>query len=787
MGSVENCDQLYMDNTIQNDNQQYLNDVDIDYLDIWNDLNFDEPNLPSNEFNIPPSDTAPETDSGSVIDPALAQSHGSGTQSNQNSPSNSMPNSWDNPTARSSLKQQEAIQMPMTSLEQKLQSAYQANHDEGSKAQPNMSLACNVASNSNTPYVDTAANGSLALFSPHGQTDPFVPSATGQPHLNQNNFIQHRSEYNPHLPFYNYPELGIEGNQIAHGIAQYPTRVQTSVPLQPMHNTIHTIQVCRGCWREPHSCECFPVAIPQQALAPYRQTPPYQAPYRQPIGLRAAPKRPAMFDEDSDEEKPLKKPRKIARSSRAKGGKKSRMTASEAYHFPRYPLNWASATGFEYEYIENGDGQWTPKFKLSAECLKDYIQNCPRDLTIWLQHNPAQAKHRTIDADMKCRYEGCPIKSQTIRHGWFRVAFDEFPDATSRGKKDPFKMAGAMHLWCLEQCIDPAALLKTGMMQPDTRELDWEEANPMAITRDTDTFIVDKTITPWLVQRQGRLIQVPFARHEDSLSYALCVHHRDNETCARQRTRDTRNENKPEEFKKTLEYHLGRLDWWAERENAFRRWKQAQKKEEDAAQEVHGLPAPSTPNGLFPTQKSAELTPNGSTKNFDHVLSTVSVQNDWAFGYETLGTPTKRESASLSGIPPPSQFFMEPRNDVYSTPKGEAHPQAQVVITPRRSARLSSGSLTQSVQTEINVATSPVKVQSSGLALPTGITKVAEEQRPTVVTPSQKEETPSLTGSEANDLWGESPQSRTSSRAGDGAQGSPLRRRSRRVSAKKSP
>ncbi|KAF9770577.1 hypothetical protein IL306_011861 [Fusarium sp. DS 682] len=795
MDSVDNSGPLYMDNTLQNDNQRYLNGVDTNYEgNKSGELlgNLDE--FDFRQFDNLPLDAVLENDLSSIdqIDTALTQSHDLGTQLNQNPLSHETSNNWDNPTVRSSHQLQEAIQMPRTSLEQQPQPGYQPNHWEASIPKPNMSLGCTAVSNSNTQHVDPTENAPLALYSPHGQADLYVPSANGRPHLIRDSFIQPQPEYNSYQPHCNYPELGIEGNQIPLGIAQYPPQAQNGAFYQPMHKTIQVAK-CGGCFLDPHPGECFPQAVPQHPRAPPRashrgrQQVPYQAPYRQPIGLLAAPKRSAKFYEDSDEEKPLKRPRKIARSLKIKRGKKSKVTASEVYKFPIYDLNWRSSQGFEYHYLENEDGQWDPKFRLSAEGLKDYIKNCPRDLRIWLQHYPAQSKHRTVEADNKCRYEDCPVKGNTIRHGWFRVAFDEFHEATSNGEKDPFKMAGTMHLWCFERCIDPAGLLRVGKMQPDTRELDWEECNPMAIIRDSDANIVERTIIPWVRKRQGRVMQVPFVKHEDSLSFALCSHHKDNETGARQRTRDIRNAKKPEMFKKTIEFHMGRLDWWVDRENAFREWKKTHKGQEDAAPELGELPASSTPNGLLPTRKSLQLTPNGSTKNFNEMLSSVSVENDWALEYDGYQLPVKGERASLSAIPSPSQLLFEPQNDVHTTPDGETHRQDQVVATPRQSGRLSAGNIPQSVQTEVKVVTPPAKVQSSGLALPTTSTKVTEEQCPAVTSPQQNGRIPSLTVSDKADLWGESPPSRASSRAGERAQGSPLRRSSRRVSTKKSP
>jgi hypothetical protein len=228
-------------------------------------------------------------------------------------------------------------------------------------------------------------------------------------------------------------------------------------------------------------------------------------------------------------------------------------------------LPWKTTNGREISYLSAG--QWDEGILFTAKDLRDYLEQCPRKPKIWLQNSPSKCKGRIVAADVKCRYSECPAKFGTILHGWHRVAFDEFHELTSNGAKDPFKVAGVMHLWCLEQCFDPLDLMEKSIMFPDERKFPHEDSNRMAITRDDYKKVVEGAIKPWYRGRKRvGATQVPYEKHEDTLSWTLCDFHIKHQNSARGRCRNMRNADRPDDEKKTVEIIMGNLSEYVERE-----------------------------------------------------------------------------------------------------------------------------------------------------------------------------------------------------------------------------
>ncbi|PTD10495.1 hypothetical protein FCULG_00008759 [Fusarium culmorum] len=276
-------------------------------------------------------------------------------------------------------------------------------------------------------------------------------------------------------------------------------------------------------------------------------------------------------EEESDEcpEDPTNKSSKNAsrlksRAAKAKAARRKRKIQQSvdpsSLPYPPFEqlLAWNTKDGCEIAYLPAG--QLDEEVLFTAKELRDYLQQCPRKPKIWLQNTPSKCKGRHIDADVKCRYSECPAKNGTILHGWHRVAFDEFPEMTSEGTKDPFKMAGVMHLWCFEQCIDPLEPIEKEVLFPDEREFPKEKSNRMAITRDDYKDVIDEAIKPWIKERRRvGVIQPPYSKHEDTLSWALCNFHIKKQNRARERMREQRNQNRLDDEKKTVELIMGDL------------------------------------------------------------------------------------------------------------------------------------------------------------------------------------------------------------------------------------
>ncbi|KAJ4268805.1 hypothetical protein NW762_002874 [Fusarium torreyae] len=379
-------------------------------------------------------------------------------------------------------------------------------------------------------------------------------------------------------PAYQYPEHGISGRyeqtlqpsqatgnpaMSMYGLAYGPGMNQwyqaPFVPGAPL--SLEPVGECRSCGCKPHTGRCPSPTFPPQHLR--------RLPDIAQVGSQGVAKR--KYSDSYDDSHPTGRATKVPRRSRQRrkgkgpgrkeNGKIENARLVYTQRLDQVP-SWISEQGYEFSYTPQG--QWEEDIMLSADQLRDYVNSCPRQLTIWLQQVPPQSKDRGDKCDKACRYQGCPIPNRTMLAGWHRVAFDEFPELTSEGIKDPFKMAGAMHLWCFERCIDPIDLFNTGALEADERILPEEDINRMAINHGHNTHIMSITVEPWIEARRskGGPPQIPSARHEDSLSYALVRHHIDHQTGARQKTRNHRNGKRPEDSRKTIEYHLGRLDYY---------------------------------------------------------------------------------------------------------------------------------------------------------------------------------------------------------------------------------
>ncbi|KAF4425269.1 hypothetical protein FACUT_10022 [Fusarium acutatum] len=762
----------YMGNTISDINQQVLNGMgdDYNYDEFFNEPLSSEDYINSFDFGAP-QDVAQNTvkeDAQLPVDPKLVSTADTSAPFDLNSMSN-MSNDMG---ALKPHQLQAPVPMPKTSLAQQPRPVHQP------LALPNVPVLGNAASSKGSQGVDLAANDQFSLFNTRGQTNSHIP-----PNYNA---------YNSYHPSYHYPDNGIQGIYGPQGMAQYPLQPPAAIKAQSMHNIIQAAPQARR--------------PPQQGI----QQAPSQEPDGRPIWLQTPPKRKRNVafddDDDSDLEVPLKKPGRKGRTLKTKRGREKDFEIGiKMYGMFRFPeLDWVSHRRFKFLYLPTG--QLEKKILFSAEDVKDYIYNCPRNPRLWIQQNPAQCTERTIDADTICRYENCPDTNHTIRPGWCRVAFDEFHQHTSCGQKDPFKMAGVMHLWCFEQCIDPVEVMANGKMVPDDRDdehLIKEKSNKMAITRDSDTTIVKHTIRPWFKKRAGQALQAPYANYEESLSYALVKHHLDHQVGARHRSRGGRNKDRPESELKTIDVHMGRLDFWAARDTASRK-KRSMKHSRAAALEPEQLYIPATSNGLLPTGKSAELTPHGSTKNFSDLLSSISVANDYEFDYNGLmpeakkeEEPVKLEDSSKWSQPTPgaqrvsisyilSPIVLPEQEDVVQpSSKAETGRKDQPVSPLRRSLRFSAGNIRDSIQTETKATTSPAKAQASGLVLPTTTRKVSLAMPST---PKNQRAASwgddSLFGSPPARPAKDKPSREASGRAGEEAQGSPLSRSSR-VSPKK--
>jgi hypothetical protein len=395
---------------------------------------------------------------------------------------------------------------------------------------------------------------------------------------------------NSYQPTIDYSSQGITGNDGVlnfpllppapvkagvNGLAQqFPHLLHSNTGLQRVFapQVQQLISECIACGCQPHRGPCPPLQLQMHQFQQFQKIQAQCAIKAEASLPSPTRKRPSQNDDNYANDHAVKV-RKTAKSGRRfsapKRGRASKVSKADARkHYPAsIQINEWQANDFHFSYQPGG--QWDEDILLSAMDLRSYVDNCPRKLTIWLQNTPSQVGQRTSKCDMRCRYLECPVKYGTMRNGWFRVAFDEFPEHTTDGRFDPYRVAGSMHLWCFEQCIDPFELFQRGMLVGDERVFQLEH-NAMTLLRPGEKDIFEAAIDPWIEGRQqvGVSCQIPYARHEDTLSYALIKYHLESQPGTRQHVRDKRNGERQGDNLKTQDIHMGRLDFFVERDEA---------------------------------------------------------------------------------------------------------------------------------------------------------------------------------------------------------------------------
>lgn len=164
----------------------------------------------------------------------------------------------------------------------------------------------------------------------------------------------------------------------------------------------------------------------------------------------------------------------VGKSTRT--GKINNWKAEDVYENLKNPqANWRSSH-YEFTYDKHGE---LSKEVYSTKQMKEFIYEHPRsedcELTIWIQKSPADSARRyPSEHSSRCRFRDCPMgiafKVNTIRHGHYRVAFDEkwfkYGD-----EADPFIVAGYAHLYCMERFLDFAEICRKFNVRLDTRVL----------------------------------------------------------------------------------------------------------------------------------------------------------------------------------------------------------------------------------------------------------------------------------------------------------------------------
>ncbi|KAG7115887.1 hypothetical protein HYQ45_016189 [Verticillium longisporum] len=257
---------------------------------------------------------------------------------------------------------------------------------------------------------------------------------------------------------------------------------------------------------------------------------------------------------------------------------------------PETPAPWGGDDPYRPKFQYTSQGMWKPNLCFDRGDLYEYMtarQTAGVPLTVWIQNCPAGSNARCPDRGTRqCRFSDCPAPSRSILKGWWRVAFDEHPEATG-SELDPFHCAGFMHLFCFEKCFDLVEMMNAFDVRPDTRQFEREQKNFMALTRDHVEILAD--LGRWRVEQEHKWQQwqdklaasgesgLSRPMHpQDHLWYVLTMAHVGRESAARQSVRDQRGGS-------SIDKHRGDLDIYMSMKHAEKKTKANAVREAKAA------------------------------------------------------------------------------------------------------------------------------------------------------------------------------------------------------------
>ncbi|KAK9781816.1 hypothetical protein SCAR479_01687 [Seiridium cardinale] len=135
-------------------------------------------------------------------------------------------------------------------------------------------------------------------------------------------------------------------------------------------------------------------------------------------------------------------------------------TELEAYFYAQAPQRTSS----KHSHAKDA---WVDRELLPGE--REVVGKQRRGLTLWIGWSPAQASHRyPSDSSNLCRFKDCLMYRRRFKGGHPRVTFDERMNVDG-AVRDPYHVAGYMHLFCLEQQFDILKLIEDLDVRLDTR------------------------------------------------------------------------------------------------------------------------------------------------------------------------------------------------------------------------------------------------------------------------------------------------------------------------------
>jgi len=299
----------------------------------------------------------------------------------------------------------------------------------------------------------------------------------------QSSNTQHQQQVMPHQPIQNPCLTGPTPLYMPQPMRPVPPRtIATLRGFTPVAGYPQTAAPHQAMQPQPYAANSYP--IPPQAM-----TPGFTDPYA-PQLKRPAPRSGEYANLN------LPPPTKRIRHRRD-GNRRGSNNPSLFYRpLPVPPIDWSppshpdsSPPLFRY----NDHGELLGNLLYSRDDLAAFLTgpqgngkapSRSEKLTLWIQQAPAYEAHRYGPDCGVCRWDGCPVKRNTVSKGQFRVALDERGSMSGKAT-DPFRVAGYMHLFCFEEVFNIHCLFFDTdriAVRPDRRQFRFEERNPMALS-----------------------------------------------------------------------------------------------------------------------------------------------------------------------------------------------------------------------------------------------------------------------------------------------------------------
>lgn len=217
------------------------------------------------------------------------------------------------------------------------------------------------------------------------------------------------------------------------------------------------------------------------------------------------------------------------------------------------------------------DGELPPSRLYTSFELHNFLFAHPRPQTLVLRihRNAPDSRHRyPTTHSHRCRFTTCPMyPNNTINQGHIAVSISEEHGGEEGRERDPFLVAGWVHLWCAERFLDFVRVGRVLRVEADTREMPWERRgrNPFQLATPEEEKCVRDFIKSCRSSAGGYGLpgyppfNIPNRPHEGTLTHRLACIKLKREPSGVSKQRDLRE--KVAGYRgSTLDVHMGDLE-----------------------------------------------------------------------------------------------------------------------------------------------------------------------------------------------------------------------------------